>query len=215
MVQLNYIIYLLIITVGFICGIIFKWSTKSMRPVIILLGITLVSESISKFLAITIHNNNYVYHFFHPIQLFVWGFFFYMNTKNIIFKTSLLILTAIFIIGSFLNSLYLQELTVFPGNFIKFQTLILLLWSGNLFIEYLDKPTAQNIFTDPVFLTTIAVIWFNLVSFSFFDFFNIFLIKKIPTDSIRAVHYFSNYLYYSLIAVAMIVKSKQILREQH
>ena len=28
MVKLNYIIYLLIITVGFICGIIFKWNTK-------------------------------------------------------------------------------------------------------------------------------------------------------------------------------------------
>ena len=215
MVKLNYIIYLLIITVGFICGIIFKWNTKSVRPVIFLLGITLVSESISKFLAITIHNNNYVYHFFHPIQLFVWGFFFYLNTKNILFKRSLLMLTTIFIAGSFLNSIYLQALTVFPGNFIKFQTLILLLWSGNLFIEYLDRPAGQNIFTDPIFLTTIAVIWFNLVSFSFFDFFNIFLIKKIPTDSIRAVHYFSNYLYYSLIVVAMLVKNKQILREQY
>ncbi len=215
MVQLNYIIYLIIITLGFLCGIIFKWRITRIRPVIFLLGITLVSETVSKFLAITIKNNNYVYHFFHPIQLFVWGFFFYINTQNIIFKRSVIILTTIFIVCSILNSLYLQGLTVFPGNFIKFQTLLLLLWSSNLFIEYLDKPAGQNIFSDPVFLIAIAVIWFNLVSFSFFDFFSIFLIKKIPTDSIRAVHYFSNFLYYTLIAIAMLIKNKQILREQY
>ncbi len=208
MFQWNYLIYLGIIALGFVAGVSRNFKKPTIAPIVLLLAITLLSETLSKLLAVTIHNNSYGYHFFHPIQLMLWGVFFYRNSSNPRWKTIIVRLSFLFIICSMLSSFLWQKIQVFPGDIIKFETLLLLLWAFHLFLEFLDKPTGENIFINPVFILTIAVIWFNLISFLFFDFFNFFLTSKIPTSSLRAVHYFSNYVYYLLLFIAMLLKDK-------
>ena len=145
----------------------------------------------------------------------LWGVFFYRNSNNYLFRNTIIFLSGLFICCSILSSFLWQKIHVFPGDIIKFETLILLSWSFFLFVEFLDKPGDENIFINPAFILTVAVIWFNLISFLFFDLFNFFLINKIPTDSIRAVHYFSNYVYYLLLVIAMLLKDKNQLSERY
>lgn len=207
MFKLHYLVYLLIITIGFGAGV-YNMRDVRVRPVTVLLGLTVCSETLSNILAHLIRNNVCVYHFFNPIQAAVWGWFFYINSETRLKRTIIPLLTMLLLYAVF-NTLFLQNLTHFPGNFIKFEGLFLLFGAFNLFIEFLDRPADENIFNNKVFIISICVIWFNLTSYLFFELFNFFVDHKIPTDSIRAVNYFASYTYYSLLAVAMFLKDKK------
>jgi hypothetical protein len=82
---------------------------------------------------------------------------------------------------------------------------VLLCWAFALFLEFMERPGDENIFSNSVFIICIAVIWFNLVSFLFFGLFNNYIARNQPDFSLRGVHYFSNYTYYSLLLFAMLL----------
>jgi len=202
MLQSHQFIYLFIITVALIVSIPTWRKNAKHRPVVILLALTLCSETISRVLAFKVHNNNYVYHFFNPIQAIVWGWFFYINLEGRVKKTVVPLLVLLILFGVF-NTIYLQGLTVFPANFLRFETVLLLFWSFALFTAFLDRPSREHIFSSSLFVACVAVMWFNLTSFLFFQLFNFYIAQHIPTDAIRNINYFSNYTYYSLLLVAM------------
>lgn len=129
-------------------------------------------------------------------------------------KKTIISLMLISLVYSIVNTLAWQDIMTFPGNYIKFECLLLLFWSFNLFIEFLDRPTKENVFNNSVYIICIAVIWFNLISYLFFELFNSYVERKIPTDSIRMVHYVSNYIYYGLLLFAMLIKNTPDLYEQ-
>lgn len=201
-------IYLFIILSGFLIGSIRVRKNASSIPIVILLGLTLVSEVASRVAAYEFHNNSFVYHFFNPIQAVVWGWFFYINLKTEKVKVLVIPLLAILILFSAFNSWLWQPLHTNPWNFVKFESLYLLFFSTNIFIELLDRPAHENVFRDSVFIICVGIIWFVLTSFQFFNFFNFYVQKKIPKESIRAISYFSNYVYYTLLLIAMFLNSK-------
>ncbi len=201
----HYLIYLGLILVGFLVGIVFHRSNKDIFPVIVLLGVTFSSEILSKYLAYTIQNNSPVYHVYHPLQILLWGVFFYRNSKHnwrVYIRASSVGLVTF----SIINALFWQSFTTFPSNVIKFECILLLAWSFLLFFEFLDAPNNLNIFRNSSFLICIAVIWFNLVSYLFFGLFNYYISKPKPEFSIRTIHLFSNYTYYSILLVSMCIR---------
>jgi hypothetical protein len=202
------IIYLLIIMAGFLTGRVRIKKIRPARPIVVLLGLTLLSEVISRITAYKFHNNSIVYHFFNPLQAIAWGWFFYINLLTARIKRLVIPLLSLLILFSVLNTLLWQPLNTNPWNFIKFESLFLLFFSANVFIELLDRPACENIFRNSVFIVCIGIIWFVLTSFEFFNFFNFYVQKNIPKESIRAISYFSNYIYYTLLLIAMFLNSK-------
>jgi len=201
----HYVIYLCLIGAGFLAGLARYNQKKAVQPVIILLGLTFFSEFLSKVLACEIKNNSIVYHFYHPIQAALWGVFFYINMRSILRRT-VIPLSILLLASSILNTIFLQNTDIFPGNFVKLECIVLLFWSFCLFFEFIDKPISDSIFNDSRFIICIAVIWFNLVSYLFFVLFNYYVTQPKPVFSIRGIHYFSNYTYYSLLLLAMFLK---------
>ncbi len=208
MFKREFVIYLLIIAIGFVIGIIYYKRNRQLRPIVILLGVTLVSEIVSRVLAYQIRNSNPAYHFFTPIQILLWGVFFLMVIKNQKIKTAIFLFSATLVLFSMINTFFWQGLKIFPENVLRMETIFLIFCSICLFIEMLDRPSGENIFKNPFFIVAIGVLWFNLVSFIFFESHNFFLKNKIPAHSIRTIHYISNYVYY-LIILAAILLSKQ------
>ncbi|MES2894023.1 MAG: hypothetical protein V4725_18530 [Bacteroidota bacterium] len=201
---------LLILAVGFICGLFHYKRKKNLRPVIVLLGVTLVSEMLSYYLAKYYRNNMPLAHVFNPIQLCFWSVFFYRAIDDGRIKRLILWVTMSMLLFATLNSIFLQPLNTFPGNFIQVETMLLILLGSYLFILRLDAPSELSIFKDPMFITAIALIWFNLVSFLFFLLYAYMAKHNLPVRTLRTIHLFSNYVYYLLLLLAILLPQKKL-----
>jgi hypothetical protein len=106
MFKREFVIYLLIIAIGFVIGIIYYKRNRQLRPIVILLGVTLVSEIVSRVLAYQIRNSNPAYHFFTPIQILLWGVFFLMVIKNQKIKTAIFLFSTTLVLFSMINTFF-------------------------------------------------------------------------------------------------------------
>ena len=187
-------------------GIIrYKKNNSEMLPVIILLGVTLVAEIISYFMAKVYRNNMPGYHFFNPLQLIIWGFFFYATIEDEKIKKSIPWTLGIVLLFSIINTLFFQPLKTMPDNFMKVATLVNIIWAGLLFMQQLDVPARENIFKNPLFIIALAVMWFNIISSFYFILYGFMVKYKLSSHYVHQIHYFSNLVYYLLFFVAMLL----------
>ena len=176
-----------------------------MLPVIILLGVTLVAEIISYFMAKIYRNNMPGYHFFNPLQLVIWGFFYYSTIEDEKFRKSIPWTVGAMLLFSVINTLFFQPLKTLPDNFMKVVTMINIIWAGLLFMQQLDSPGRENIFKNPLFIVAVAVMWFNIISSFYFILYGFMVKYKLSSSYVHQIHYFSNLVYYFLFFVAMLL----------
>ncbi len=203
MFTVGFIIYLFIIATGFLLSLINYKKSKGIKPVAILLFITLVSEITGRLLAFYLKNSNPVYHFLNPIQTMLWGYFFNFHVNSTIKKSIIIFCSITLIILSIVDTIFITGLLKFPDTFLSIQSIVLICFGFSLFFEKLDEPASKNIFLDPVFIICLSVIWFYLISFLFFNFHQFTLAKKISRSALKIINYASNYIYYLLILYAI------------
>lgn len=206
MFPLHYLVYIAIVGAGFGTGWYRFRQERSIQPVVWLLGLTFCSELLCKVLAVTIRNNIPVYHVYHPVQLVLWGMFFYRNMQSG-WKRTVIPVSVLLLLFSVVNTLWIQHLNTFPGNVTKLESIAVLFWSFCLFFEFLDLPARENIFRKSTFIICVAAMWFNLVSYLFFELFNYYASTRQLLLSIWNIHLFSNYTYYTLLLAAMFLKA--------
>jgi len=207
LLPLEYIIYLGIILAGFLIGVIYLKKNKKIKPIIILLAVTFVCECMSRVLAYQIRNSNPAYHFLNPLQSALWGVFFFNQFKTAYKKRVSLLMTTLLILFSFLNTIFFQDIFTFPDNILKIQSFILIALGFTLFFEKTEEISEINIFTDPVFLAIVALIWFNLISFIFFNFHRFLIENLLSKTTFRLINYISNYVYYLTLLVAVVISA--------
>jgi hypothetical protein len=199
-----FFIYISIVAIGFILGVFrYQKADKSIRPVIIYLGLVLFSELVNYWMAKYYRNNMPAFHLLIPIQFLVLGIFFYNNIMDKKIKKSILWTIGGMLLFALVNTIYLQPIKTLPENFMKPITLIYIFWAALLFMQQLDLPAKENIFKNPVFIVTVAVLWFNIISFMFFLLYGFINKYHLPTTYITYIHYFSNLVYYLLLLSAM------------
>ncbi len=205
MFQPEFLVFITIVLLAFLLGLTVYNCNNVIQPIVILLGVTFISEVVSIFIAKYYRNNSPVYHVFNILQISFLGCFFYRAFRSKMLKRIILITSIGMVLFSIFVTLLFQNIYVFPSIFLNVETFILIIWSVLLFIEILDSPSERNIFKDPVFIITIGILWFNLFSFIFFLLHNYLVKNDISVRSITLLHFFSNYIYYLLILVALIV----------
>lgn len=205
--SLEYIIYLLIILAAFLLGIIFWRKNSDLKFLIILIGLTFVSECCSRFLASHITNSNPPYHFLAPAQSILWGLFFLHNANSKKWKYLFAITNTMVILFSIFNTIFIQNIYSFPDNVLRIQSFVFLSMGFILFFEEIDQPSEKNIFKEPIFLISIALIWFNLISFTFFNFHSFLLQNIFSSATFRLINYVSNYTYYLILLIAILLSS--------
>lgn len=209
MISTEFTIYLIILFIGAVLGVfIFKDSPK-LRPVVILLSLTFLSELTSRILAYSIKNSNPVYHFFTPIQIFLWTDFYLRVLNGARIRNVVIVLSILLMAWGISNSIFLQTLDQFPDNLLLAETIVLFFFASTLFKQQLDLPSKQKLFYSPVFLIAVASIWFNLTYFITFQFWNFFVKNNIPISTLRLTGYISNYLYYLIIIISFILEILQ------
>ncbi len=207
---IHFIPIISILLTGFVCGLINYRRKVQLRPVIILLGVTLCAELSSYYMAIVYRNNMPVSHVFNPIQLSIWAVFFYRVFEDARMKKAIVWISIAMIIFALLNSFFLQTIKTFPDNFLKLETMLFVLLGASLFIQQLDSPGNVSIFKDSLFVTSVAVLWFNLISFVFFLLYAYMIKHQLPAGTLRTIHQYSNYIYYLLLLIAIILPQKHL-----
>jgi hypothetical protein len=209
MITLRFGIYLSILLTGAIAGFIhYRKLEPEFKIITILLLITLISESITRVLAVTIRNTSPVYHFYSPIEYIGWALAFYYLAISFTLKRLILFSIVVFVILSVLNSLFLQTWLMLNSNADLMKTLLTSTFSFFVLLEQIKQSAKSRKLLNAHIILILAVLWFNLQSFFFFAFHNYFLSKKVKMLYMYDIHYVSNIIYYILIVVAIVKSAK-------
>ncbi|MBK8712700.1 MAG: hypothetical protein IPL97_12635 [Niastella sp.] len=201
-VTLLFIIYSVILVTGCVIGCFSFNKYKAYQPIVILLGVTFLLELMGFIIAKIYHYNLWLYHISNPIESSILFYFFYFNIQNRNIKKIIFYSWIALIIFGIINTFFIQTIKLPPTYFILFSAFLSLIFSIILFIQCLDLPSTQNIFTNPIFLSALTVIWFSLTSFAFFIINHHLIQNKIINYLFYIPLYISNYIYYGIYVVA-------------
>lgn len=182
---------------------------RRLRPVVFYLGIILTSELLSFFMAKYYRTNMPVYHLLTPVHFIALGLFFYQNIEHQKIKKAVIILMAATLLFSVVNSSFFQPVDTFPSHVTNLLPLLYIAWAAWLFMQQLELPARENIFKNPVFIVSVAVLWFNIISFLFFLLYDFMAEYKLNLKIISNIHYFSNIVYYLLLCTAMFFSKRK------
>ncbi|RYF89565.1 MAG: hypothetical protein EOO03_05750 [Chitinophagaceae bacterium] len=201
----DFIVYLAIVALGFVIGLTFFTKAGNyLSAITIYLGAVLILELSGHFMAVLYKNNMPAFHISLPVYFVLLGLFFYQNMaddrvrKTIPFTIGGLVLFAV------VNAIFFQSLNEFPTYVARCTTFIYIVWSAFLFAQYLDEASGENIFKNPVFMATTAILWFNIISMSFFLLYPFMTKYDLPSETVYNIHFFSNCVYYILLLLAIV-----------
>lgn len=204
MFSIEFLGYLIIIFLGFVAGISGMKRRRSFVPIVILLEVTFICEFFSRIYAYCLENSNPVYHLLSPFQVLLIGAFFRMEFTTRGNKKVTFWLCTCLIVMSLLNSMFVQSIFKFPDNTLRVQSACFIALGFLLVAQKIDEPSKNNILKDPVFMVAVGVIWFNLISFIFFNFHQALVKNILSLDLMRIINYVSNYVFYLILLYSAI-----------
>lgn len=169
----QFIIYIALLALSLFYGIHkYKQIDLASKTIVILLAITLLSESVAIYMGKMYHNNMPVYHFFNPVQLFVISLYF--NRSIEYFKRyNIGIYIGFFgILMSALNSLFFQPINTLISYFLLFEGFCIIfmsLFSYRSMFEDVEMNVVRNphFWFSSIFLFLSGVTYFNWALYSF------------------------------------------------
>lgn len=206
-----FIVYLAIIACGFLVGIsFFRKRANKIWPLTLYLAVVFTLEILSHYMALIYQNNMPGFHFSIPVYFLIIGTFFYRTITDEKIKRSIPWTIGALILFSVVNAVFFQPLNSFPDNVSKGTSFFYIVWAAVLFVQHLDLSSEENIFKNPVFIIAIAILWFNIISLSFFLLYPFMTKHNLPSKSVYMIHYFSNYVYYLLLLLSIVLAKIQI-----
>jgi hypothetical protein len=199
------------ITITFLAAFVGIWNyrktNKVLLPVVIVLISVFIEAAASFLTAKFLRENRPVNHFINPVMLACWGCFFSYVLEDSRVKKIARWTAAILILFSISNS-FVTGLFVQPWNVMKAATIFYLVMGGLLLMQTLDLPSKENIFTNTLFLIGLAIVWFNMISSLNFFLYDFMRVHKPARHIIDYIHWYSNYIYYSILLLAMLFQKK-------
>ncbi len=155
-------IYIFTVFICFVVSLQYrKYHSFSVRILSILLFIILFVETSGYTLRTILKlNNQFLFHFYGPVEYSFMAFLYASHYKNQAAKKSTLISIPVFIVFCIVNSTYLQKLTETPYNFIVRCCLILL-----LVLYYFYELIKSN---EVLIFSKIPLFWINIGNFFFY-----------------------------------------------
>lgn len=151
-----------------------KTCEQELKIISILLGLTLLSESIAHWAAVHLHNNNFVYHIFAPLQLFIIALFYQQALPPFGRYKLGWVIGSTGIIIAVLNAIFFQPLKVLNTYFLLFEGLLVIAIALYSFLALLKDKTERPFFRVPLFWVSTALLFFWCS-----DFMGLILIKML------------------------------------
>lgn len=119
---------LLLVAINAICIVGWKRYTAAERTLSILLGITLISESGSVYLAYQHKNNQFISHIFSPLEFFLISLYFNYGINYFRKKKLGIVIGGVGIALSILNTLFLQKIDTLNSYFLLFEGMTIIIY---------------------------------------------------------------------------------------
>lgn len=204
----HFYLYIALIFLAALCGVLFyRKRNRIILPVVIVLVCIFIFSVISFLAGRHLKESRPVDHFNTPVMLACWGYFFSQVLEDPRFKKYVGWATITLIAYSIINS-FITGLFVTPSHVLQAATIFYLILGALLLVQMLDMPSKENIFTHTLFLIALAVVWFNMISSLNFFLFDLRRHHKPTGQFIGKIHWYSNYIYYSILMIAMIFQKK-------
>ncbi|SFP28602.1 hypothetical protein SAMN04515674_102258 [Pseudarcicella hirudinis] len=204
-----YYIYFSILIIGLIIGFTrIKSLNRSSRILLLLLALTILSESVATYLKFSARNNIIVYHIFSPIEFALISALYYNEIKNKI----ILVLMIIFISFACFNSINIQYFNT-DFNSISFVisgllTIIFSLWY--LYLLILEK-THYNFTNYPLFWISVGFMFFNIINLFILGTYNLIALKFPEVGFLfRSIRFISNYSLYLFFTISFLCSQKSL-----
>ncbi|MDB5285388.1 MAG: hypothetical protein JWR05_337 [Mucilaginibacter sp.] len=215
----RFIIYAVFIWVIFLYGAVnFKKFAIPYKLLILLLGLTFVSELIGRVLIVRLHNSMPAYHIISVIEYtlitFIYSFFFTGSVKKL-----LLYLMIPVISFAIINTVFIQTILEFPTHFILLAQGIYLLYALIGFRQMLLFPIDKPLNKQSFFWLNTALLFFSTMLFLFFGLLNYINSHNYDVRPLYTFSYVINFLYYAFILIALTANKKEChfsqLHEKH
>lgn len=185
----------------------YRKKNKILLPVVIVLICIFISTVVGFFTARYIRNNQIVNHFINPVMLACWGYFFHQALEDPRVKRITAWAAVILIICSVINS-FITGILVAPWVIIRASTIFYLILGALLLIQMLDLPSKENVFKNTFFLIALGIVWFNMISSLSFFLSDVVKANKLARQFMYTLLSYSNYIYYSILLLAMYFQKK-------
>lgn len=204
-----YYIYFTIMAIGLIVGIVrIKSLNKGSKLMLLLLFLTIISESLATFLKFDAQNNVMMYHIFEPIEFFLICFAFWNEIKH----KAIFLMVIGNIIFALINSFFIQHyLTSFNSNAYALESFLSILLALWYLYRLLSEKTSFNFTNYPMFWISVGFMIFNVINLFILGTHNA-IANVYPQIGFifRTVRFVSNYLLYILFIVAFISPQKEL-----
>lgn len=204
----HYYIYITVIFLAALSAVLFyNKKNKVLLPVVVVLIFIFLSSLTAFFTGRYLRGSRPVNHFITPIMLAGWGLFFSRVLEDSRVKKIAGWVAVILILFSIIHS-FITGLFVEPWIAMRAATIFYLILGALLLMQLLELPSKENIFTNTFFLIALGIVWFNMISSLSFFLADFMSIHKPARQIISYIHWYSNYIYYSILMLAMIFQKK-------
>lgn len=203
----RFFIYLLLILIGIVAGAVnFKKLTAPFKVLVGFLLVTFTCEVLSRFFAIKIHNSSPVYHFYILLLVFLFSLIYFLQIQQKTIRIFIIITCITFLILSTLNTVFIQNIYIFPSLSIIVASMIIILYSLTFFKYLLDKKMIFNR-QSVMWLNTSVLIYFTIQLFNW-GFYSYLIRKNLNSRIISDVAYLTNIFFYTSLAILLFAYSK-------
>lgn len=195
----QYPYFLLLFFSAIVC--LYRWRrlTKPDRYLALLIQLTLLTECLALYAAYTWKNNLPIYHFFNPVQFFIWSLYFNDSVRVLKGRSVGVFSGAAGVLLAVLNSLTLQHLTEINSYFLLYEGTVLTIYCLLAMREILLKEDDLAYNFVQFWITTCCLLFWSstYTGWGLFEFFGTDAIVRRYFDTILTA---ANYLLYLGIA---------------
>ncbi|MBK0379951.1 hypothetical protein [Mucilaginibacter segetis] len=210
--SIRFFIYLLLLLAVFTYGMLnFKRLSIPFKILTFFLGLTFLSETISRIAILLYRNSAPVDHIFAVTEYIMVAMIYYRLSTDKTFKRFLLFSIPVFIILAIFSMLLYQGILEFPSVLLSIQEVAFVIFSLLYFKEMLLNPISISLKKQSAFWFNTAFFLFSSVIFLCFGLMNSFIKSKLGTTFLDTFVYTLNIIFYCTIGLSLIIESKKTI----
>ena len=209
-IHLKDIVYLGFLIAAFLVGFYrYKYLSRPSALLFLLLLCTLISEVTAEVLRYTVHNNLIVFHLYNPIQYVFLALAFNVELRMPKF---VYLSIACYILFALVNGLTLQP---FFDEYCSYSVILNIILVSGLCLYYLyellQQDTESSFFDYPLFWISVGYLLYNVSNLLGLGAFNSLSDNKEISLILGTVRTLSNYVLYTMFAIAFLSRQKELI----
>ncbi|MXV49812.1 hypothetical protein GS399_02435 [Pedobacter sp. HMF7647] len=202
-----------VLVCSFIIGVAkFSYMDPLLRRVFLIVLISAIVE-LGVWVSPLLWNKNYFMFFYNQIEFTTFAFFYYALLDNKAIRKSIILVTVLFILFAFFNTLYIQRPPYTPSYTVIFKSAFVVICGLTYIARLFLQKNIVNPINYPVFISNTGLLIyysFSLVFFSIFSYLVKFPEKLMSLIHLSPVQYIMNIIMDICIIIAFLLVKKKL-----